>query len=155
MNCKECGQPLPEPEVVGRFENAWNAYGKKVDKVAAKRAWSRLSMADKRAVEFDITTRTWWPDPAFKPNFATYLNHRRWEDEAPVVAPDPNSGGLARRDVKEVFNGLVDRRNLNKHSGGRGASGNHSELDATLTPEQRAANIAKLGSILDGLGKIL
>jgi hypothetical protein len=201
MHCKACGQPLPEKgdERDVWFEAAWDDYNKKVDKVAARRAWRRLTLTERSLVFGDLTERK-WPDPTFKPNFATYLNHRRWEDEVPVVAPDPNSGGLARRSVQEAVNGQA--RVLSNGHDMRGVVGiGNRERDSSdkpdtpmtpeqrkevlgektnvttgvldgallrhpagdvfngpapqLTPEQRAVNIARLGSILDGLGKIL
>ena len=65
------------------FSAFWDAYGYKRDKVAAERAWNRLSVRDKAAAFAGIS--------AYKKDCMLcgrqmmyaqgYLNHRRWEDE--------------------------------------------------------------------------
>lgn len=81
------------------FQQFWNAYALKRDRIAAERAWNKLSAADKRKAIAAI--------PDYKADCQQrgvnrmyaqgYLNHRRWEDEfsaeesdkvsEPVVSP--------------------------------------------------------------------
>ena len=66
------------------FEVFWKSYGLKRDRIAAERAWRRLSARDQRAAFAGI--------PAYREDCQRrgvammyaqgYLNHRRWEDEA-------------------------------------------------------------------------
>ena len=65
------------------FEQFWDSYGLKRDKVAAKRSWLRLSMTDRRAAIAGIAR---YKDDCeargIQRMYAQgYLNHRRWEDE--------------------------------------------------------------------------
>ena len=68
---------------VSDFQNFWDAYGLKRDRIMAERAWRRLSAKDKKAALAGI--------PAYREDCLQrgismmyaqgYLNHRRWEDE--------------------------------------------------------------------------
>lgn len=71
------------------FQAFWNAYGVKRDKVAAKRAWLRLSDKDKRAAFKGIDRyREDCQQHGIRMMYAQgYLNHRRWEDETEASAP--------------------------------------------------------------------
>lgn len=70
------------------FEQFWNLYGLKRDKIAAERAWKRLSAKDRRAAVDGI--KPYREDCANHNRMMMYaqgyLNHRRWEDDfsAPV-----------------------------------------------------------------------
>ena len=65
------------------FGDFWDAYGLKRDRIAAERAWNRLSAKDRKAACAGI--------PAYSEDCRRrgigmmyaqgYLNHRRWEDE--------------------------------------------------------------------------
>ena len=71
------------------FENFWQSYPRREAKIAAQRAWKRLSFTDRqKAIEgiYKFLCR----DRRFIPHPATYLNGRRWEDE--VVQPAPQVG---------------------------------------------------------------
>ena len=66
------------------FDDFWALYNYKIAKKAARRAWMKLSEAD-RADIMDIlperlaTDKQW--RAGFKPHPATFLNGERWEDE--------------------------------------------------------------------------
>jgi hypothetical protein len=178
--CKTCGAEISDDD--SGFDAFWRAYPKKADKVVAFKSWKKLRAADRLAVMNDLPRRilTWnlkgWqlggdfrPSP---PNPSTYLNKRRWEDEisVPAIVKSKMDGGLARRSVDEVFRGVVEAENTaGRACGGvpapiqasasnspqRGASPlPPTDPDLLQTPAQRRANMARLGSILDGLGKI-
>ena len=65
------------------FDEFWNAYGLKRDKVAAQRAWNRLSVTDRRAAVQGIQAyRDDCQSRGISMMYAQgYMNHRRWEDE--------------------------------------------------------------------------
>lgn len=66
------------------FQQFWDAYGLKRDRVAAERAWRKLSKGDRRAALAGI--RSYRDDceaRGIQRMYAQgYLNHRRWEDES-------------------------------------------------------------------------
>lgn len=78
------------PRIKIDFQAFWDAYGLKRDRIAAERAWRRLSAKDQRAAYAGI--------PAYREDCLCrgvammyaqgYLSHRRWEDE---VEPQPAS----------------------------------------------------------------
>ena len=91
------------------FQQFWNAYALKRDRIAAERAWNKLSAKDKRKAIDAI--------PAYNADCARqgisrmyaqgYLSHRRFEDdfsEDPTAAPSPSPAcpapsGLSSRSV--------------------------------------------------------
>jgi hypothetical protein len=76
------------------FEDFWKAYPRKVGKGAAFKAWKKEDpdLADVlQALEWQIKQNQWVKDGGqFIPHPATWLNQRRWEDEA---APKPIEHG--------------------------------------------------------------
>lgn len=74
------------------FKDFWDAYGLKLDKQAAERAWNRLSAADRKAAMAGIED---YQEDCRQRGIARmypqgYLTHRRWEDERePVEQPSP------------------------------------------------------------------
>lgn len=73
------------------FKHFWNVWPKKVARPAALKAWVKLNPSQKliERVLLDVQSRSrskgWTKDGRqFCPNPATYLNGRRWEDEAPA-----------------------------------------------------------------------
>lgn len=65
------------------FAEFWNLYALKRDKIAAERAWNRLSAKDKQAAINGIDR---YCEDCKKRGISRmyaqgYLNHRRWEDE--------------------------------------------------------------------------
>ena len=74
------------PDESQQFITFWYRYPKRVDKLAAQRAWARLSPADRtQAVESLPAHVAYWQlsgtRKQFIPHPATWLNGRRWEDE--------------------------------------------------------------------------
>lgn len=72
------------------FDAFWEAYSRKEGKKPARRAWGRLSRKARAAAlahvpAFVAST----PEVRFRPHPATYLNERRWEDEALPPAREP------------------------------------------------------------------
>lgn len=65
------------------FEQFWNLYGIKRDKIAAERAWKRLAAKDRRAAVDGI--KSYRQDCTDHNRMMMYpqgyLNHRRWEDD--------------------------------------------------------------------------
>ena len=66
------------------FEQFWQLYNYKVAKKAARKAWSKVSEADRAQVmeslpERIATDKQWLA--GFQPHPATFLNGERWEDE--------------------------------------------------------------------------
>ena len=75
------------------FDRFWNLYALKRDKLAAQRAWQRLTAADRRAAIDGIAA---YRDACQQRGISMmypqgYLNHRRWEDEAEPEAAAPVS----------------------------------------------------------------
>lgn len=77
------------------FEQFWNLYGIKRDKIAAERAWKRLAAKDRRAAVDGI--KSYRQDCTDHNRMMMYpqgyLNHRRWEDDfaAPVEEAKPEA----------------------------------------------------------------
>ena len=72
------------------FQDFWDAYGVKRERIDAERAWNRLSARDKRAAIAGIAA---YREGCRRTGVAMkygqgYLSHRRWEDEAPGSAAD-------------------------------------------------------------------
>ena len=65
------------------FEQFWNRYGYKRDRISAERAWKRLSAKDKRAAMDGI--EAYRKDCAASGRMMCYaqgyINRRRWEDD--------------------------------------------------------------------------
>lgn len=88
------------------FEEFWNAYGLKRDRIAAERAWNKLNAKDKRAAIAGIA--------AYKQDCEQrgisrmygqgYLNHRRWEDD--FCAPEATAS-IALEKAQQVAQGSV------------------------------------------------
>ena len=73
------------------FNLFWKAYPKKIGKGAAWKAWGTAKeiLDGKATIIFDKLKEQapTWTDPRFIPHPATWLNQRRWEDEAtPTVS---------------------------------------------------------------------
>jgi len=70
------------------FAEFWLIYPRHVAKVAAKRAWLRLTRREKvAALEALVSWRRIWlqrDEPEFIPHPASWLNGERWEDDLPT-----------------------------------------------------------------------
>ena len=77
------------------FQQFWDAYGLKRDRVAAERAWRKLSKGDRRAALAGIARyRDDCESRGIQRMYAQgYLNHRRWEDEGDPTPALPYMGG--------------------------------------------------------------
>lgn len=74
------------------FKAFWDAYGLKRDRIAAERAWNRLSASDRRAAVAGIGA---YREDCRRRGVSMmygqgYLSHRRWEDEPD--GPSPTGG---------------------------------------------------------------
>lgn len=71
------------------FPEFWNAYGLKRDRMAAEKAFLRLSAKDRLAAFNGIAAyRADCQQRGIRMMYAQgYINHRRWEDEAPPGSP--------------------------------------------------------------------
>lgn len=67
------------------FQEFWDAYGLKLDRIGAERAWSKLSQKDRRAALEGVSLyKEICEQRGIRMMYAQgYLNHRRWEDEPP------------------------------------------------------------------------
>ena len=79
------------------FEEFWNTYGLKRDRIAAMRAWNKLNAKDKRAAIAGIAAYT---NDCEQRGISRmygqgYLNHRRWEDD--FCAPEATASHLPPR----------------------------------------------------------
>ena len=92
------------------FDEFWNAYPRKVGKVAAKKAWFRI----KPTVELQANilaaiiqqkkSLQWQRDNGqFIPNPSTWLNQCRWDDELPERASNARHANFKQRDYSEDF----------------------------------------------------
>ena len=78
-----------------RFNRFWKAYPKKVGKGAAERSFKKykpnevLLVAMLEALKLQRRSDQWQRDGGqYIPNPATWLNQKRWEDEAPPGRKD-------------------------------------------------------------------
>lgn len=71
-----------ENENVQRFDQFWTTFPRKTDKARAKRSFLRLTKAEQELAVSNIQ-RLYSETPAqFIPHPSTYLNGKRWEDQA-------------------------------------------------------------------------
>lgn len=74
-----------DPEALAHFEQFWSAYGKKVGRAAAERAWGRLKVADRDAAVAGVPRYVAaQPDPKFRKDPERWLKHRCWLDEVAI-----------------------------------------------------------------------
>lgn len=106
--CPTCGAPWSVSDQ--EFEQAWKAYPRRprAGKQAAQKAWKKQkpSLSDvMAALEWQSKQRDWVKDGGqFIPHMSTWLNGRRWEDEAPVV-PKQVELGSWRDECQAMHNG--------------------------------------------------
>jgi hypothetical protein len=98
------------------FQKFWDAYGLKRDRVAAERAWRKLSKGDRRAALAGIQRyRDDCEARGIQRMYAQgYLNHRRWEDEQDAQT-DLQSGCTEYKDLKSATSRIT---NAHTHSDG-------------------------------------
>jgi uncharacterized protein YdaU (DUF1376 family) len=150
-------QPEPEPEPIERrdtdvslrksdcFSAFWVSWPNKVGKVAAEKAWRKLSKADQgnATKSADGWFQRWRSqNPQASPiHPATYLNQKRWADE---IEPERNSNGKrsnagsARRDAHSALFAGFGAEASGNDGGGPGPSG--AMRDVTPPGEQAMAD---------------
>lgn len=84
------------------FEEFWNAYGLKRDRIAAERAWNKLNAKDKRAAIAGIAAyNVDCEQRGISRMYGQgYLNHRRWEDD--FRAPEATASHIPHRSQGSV-----------------------------------------------------
>lgn len=89
------------------FQIFWNAYALKKDRIAAERAWKRLSAKDQRAAIDGVAAyRQECQRQGINMMYAQgYLNHRRWEDEPAPEAKQTTSPTLTIPKQGDLFGG--------------------------------------------------
>jgi len=104
------------------FQKFWDTYGLKRDRVAAERAWRKLSKGDRRAAIDGIARyRDDCEARGIQRMYAQgYLNHRRWEDESPTPDPIPDVPSPTRS-LSPVERGGAKGPDLPLQGGQRGA----------------------------------
>jgi hypothetical protein len=87
-NCPCCGRPYERQERAD-FKAFWAAVPRKIAKPAAEKAWRKLTAADRDAATEAVARFYRWFEREYPTasalHPATYLNNRRWEDDA--IAP--------------------------------------------------------------------
>lgn len=83
--CPHCGQPMPEQQSTP-FDAFWSDVPHKIGKEQARKAWKRLSAPDRQQARKNVKAFYAWFAKTF-PTAAplhpsTYLNNKRWQDEA-------------------------------------------------------------------------
>lgn len=92
-------------DIFGIFGQFWNAYPKKVGRVLALKAWSKLDSTSRDAAILGVRTYPFSADRQYVPNPASWLNGRRWEDEATlplVTPPDPKAAERKARAERDA-----------------------------------------------------
>lgn len=108
-------EPVNEPKPVCiedaeyGFAQFWKLYPRKVDKAKAEKAWNKLDMTSGLFTEIctalakQATSLDWLKSGGqYIPHATTWLNGRRWEDEAMTSASSPltRHTGFDQRDYK-------------------------------------------------------
>ena len=102
-----------EAQIEERFKRFWTSYPRKVQKIDARRAFSKLNPDEEllnaiiKAVEASKRSKDWRDEGgAYIPYPATYLNGRRWEDEPTEITPKPRYGNF---DPEEAMDRAIAR----------------------------------------------
>lgn len=79
------------------FDAFWDAYPRKVGKKAARKSWTKMSNAERRAAVEAIGqhVEAWWREgrsSATVPYPATWLNGEHWDDEIGFTPERPTEG---------------------------------------------------------------
>ena len=77
----QCKENTPK-ESVFPFEEFWEVYGKKVERMKCERIYARISEADRQIIRDRLPAYVAsTPDVTYRKNPQTYLNGRCWNDE--------------------------------------------------------------------------
>lgn len=84
-NCPHCGQPIVEKQTTG-FDEFWADVPHKIGKDQASKAWKKLSGQDRAQAAKLVKPFYAWFAKAYPTasllHPSTYLNNKRWQDEA-------------------------------------------------------------------------
>jgi hypothetical protein len=102
------------PDWTPSFDDFWMLYPRRVKRIAAERAWSRLSTAKRRLAMLALPAHMrWWrkhcSDLSTVPHPASWLNAERWADELSGQIPD-----LPVRGSVQVLTGFIERPKQNR-----------------------------------------
>ena len=96
------------------FDAFWSAYPVKKGKLAARKAWDKLTLSDDvvKLIAENMKARMdagEWEDKQYIPHPATFLNGRRWEDE---VTPAKKLIGVKMKRSGVVSGGSIRNQNI-------------------------------------------
>lgn len=99
---------------MNEFEQFWKAYPRKVGKLAAQKAWLKMTpdlSEVLNALEWQTKQKQWLD--GFIPHPSTYLNQGRWMDEPPIITPVAKTIHDTRAETAQaMFGGLVNGRTI-------------------------------------------
>ena len=114
--------PQGDDAVVPRFDTFWSAYPKKTGKADARKKFEKLVTDEStlsailKSLEYLKTTEQWQKDSGkYIPYPATWLNHKRWEDETAQPPAEPRKSGdlipIYDREYtrEDLINGVVPK----------------------------------------------
>jgi pyocin large subunit-like protein len=92
------------------FEVWWEMYPRKTSKQASHRAWSKLTVDDRRAALAALPAHIqYWVDantsPQFIPHPATWLNGRRWDDVLPAITDTGRKQAPGMSMIRQLLEG--------------------------------------------------
>ena len=100
------------------FDQFWSVYPRHTDKQGAMKAFDKANIDGAllevilKAIEQQKASDQWTKDNGqFIPHPATWLNHKRWEDETPVIKPNGKvlpAQDFPQRNYKSVNDELMD-----------------------------------------------
>lgn len=91
---KEINKLNLNKDIISDFENFWNEYGKKIDRVKCEKVWFKLSAEEREKIR--ETTGQYIlanPDIQYRKNPLTYLNGKCFNDEIIITIPKPQNNG--------------------------------------------------------------
>ena len=92
------------------FDDFYNLYNKKINKVGASKSWARLTSSEKDIVMATLPRYlSTIKDKQYQPHPTTYLNQRRWEDEIQVSWLDYTNTDNFLKDIDYKYNDIKAR----------------------------------------------
>lgn len=80
------------------FDEFWNMYGKKVERVKCEKIYAKIKEADREKIKEHVSVYVAsTPDPQYRKNPQTYLNGHCWEDEIITTNEREQNNGNSRR----------------------------------------------------------
>jgi hypothetical protein len=77
------------------FDDFWELYDKKVDKVATENKWKKLTQEEKeQAIEYIPQYKLSEPDKTFRKNPLTFINNKSWNNEIITKARSGNDAKI-------------------------------------------------------------